>query len=147
MLLLRKKNGQLRKKKLLKQHRKTAWANFKTILGSLFTGGVANSFSWLTNWLNETNRILSSETIPWYQKLAATLGQLIPGMGVSRAATSSKLNKEESRKKGIDIEAGFTALNMPKSTETSATKLDKWIKSQKELLKIEGQYNVLNVVS
>ena len=42
----------------------TAWTNFKTILGSLFTGGVANSFSWLTNWLNETNRILSSETIP-----------------------------------------------------------------------------------
>ena len=51
----------------------TAWTNFKTILGSLFTGGVANSFSWLTNWLNETNRILSSETIPWYEKLAATL--------------------------------------------------------------------------
>jgi len=125
----------------------TAWTNFKTILGSLFTGGVANSFSWLTNWLNETNRILSSETIPWYEKLAATLGQLIPGMGVSRAATSSKLNKEESRKKGIDTEAGLLAANMPKSTETSATKLDKWIKSQKELLKIEGQYNVLNVAN
>ena len=46
----------------------TAWTNFKTILGGLFTGGVANSFSWLTNWLNETNRILSSETIPWYEK-------------------------------------------------------------------------------
>ena len=118
----------------------TAWTNFKTILGRLFTGGVANSFSWLTNWLNETNRILSSETIPWYEKLAATLGQLIPGMGVSRSATSSKLNKEESRKKGIDTEAGLLAASMPKSTETSATKLDKWIKSQKELLKIEGQY-------
>ena len=115
----------------------TAWTNFKTILGSLFTGGVANSFSWLTNWLNETNRILSSETIPWYEKLAATLGQVIPGMGVSRSATSSKLNKEESRKKGIDTEAGLLAANMPKSTETSATKLDKWIKSQKELLSIE----------
>ena len=68
-------------------------------------------------------------------------------MGVSRAATSSKLNKEESRKKGIDTEAGLLAANMPKSTETSATKLDKWIKSQKELLKIEGQYNVLNVAN
>ena len=125
----------------------TAWTNFKTILGSLFTGGVANSFSWLTNWLNETNRILSSETIPWYEKLAATLGQVIPGMGVSRSATSSKLNKEESRKKGIDTESGLLAANMPKSTETSATKLDKWIKSQKELLKIEGQYTVLNVAN
>ena len=36
---------------------------------------------------------------------------------------------------------------MPKSTETSAAKLDKWIKSQKELLKIEGQYTVLNVAN
>ena len=125
----------------------TAWTNFKEVLGGLFTGGVANSFSWLTNWLNDTNRILSSETIPWYEKLAATLGQVIPGMGVSRSATSSKLNAEESRKKGIDTEAGLLATNMPKSTETSATKLDKWIKSQKELLKIEGQYNVLNVAN
>ena len=114
---------------------------------SLFTGGVANSFSWLTNWLNETNRILSSETIPWYEKLAATLGQVIPVMGVSRSATSSKLNAEESRKKGIDTEAGLLAASMPKSTETSAAKLDKWIKSQKELLKIEGQYTVLNVAN
>lgn len=125
----------------------TAWTNFKEILGGLFTGGVANSFSWLTNWLNETNRILSSETIPWYEKLAATLGQVIPGMGVSRSATSSKLNKKEAQKKGIDTEAGLLAASMPKSTETSATKLDKWIKSQKELLKIEGQYTVLNVAN
>ena len=64
-----------------------------------------------------------------------------------RGMTLYKISKDEGRKKAVDTEAGFMAANMPKSTETSAAKLDKWIKSQKELLKIEGQYNVLNVAN
>ena len=121
----------------------TAWTNFKEALGTQVTQALADSTNWLTRWIIESKKILDSDIITWYEKLSAVM----PSGDDFRGMTLYKISKDEGRKKTVDTEAGFLAANMPKSTETSATKLDKWIKSQKELLKIEGQYNVLNVAN
>ena len=125
-----------------------AWDNLKETIGSMTSGPISASLNHITNWLVDMNKILSTQTIPWWKKLAIIISQVNPITGtMGRTVANEDINAEESRKKGIDTEAGFMALNMPKSTETSAAKLDKWIKSQKEILKIEGQYTVLNVAN